>query len=58
MNRYAPPGIPGMPGLIALLVATSLVITVVTFTFTHWIALGLALLVSWWVIEAIKGTQS
>jgi len=58
MNYHAPPGIPGMPALIALLVATSLVITIVTFTFTHWIALGLALLVSWWVVEVIKGAQS
>jgi hypothetical protein len=47
-----------MPGLIALLVATSVVISLVTFTFAHWLALGLALLVSWWVIEVIKRTQS
>jgi hypothetical protein len=40
------------------MVGTSLAVTLVTFTFGHWLALGLALLVSWWVIEAIKGTQS
>jgi len=58
MNQHAPSGIPSVPALVALIVATSLVITLVTFTFAHWLSLGLALLVSWWVVEAIKGTQS
>ena len=58
MSHHAPSGIPVLPAIVALIVATSLVITLVTFTFAHWLSLGLALLVSWWVVEAIKGIQS
>ncbi len=44
--------------MFATFVVVSLVITIVTFTFAHWVALGLALLVSWWVIESFRGSQS
>lgn len=54
----APEPIPGIRGIMFIVVAcvvVSLLITIMTQTWTHWLPLGLALLVGWWSIEAING---
>jgi hypothetical protein len=53
-----PEPIPGTGGIIFLVtgsIVVSLLITIMTQTWAHWLALGLALLVAWWAIAAING---
>jgi len=49
------PGGTGIAAIVAGCVVVSLLITIVTQTWVHWLPLGLALVVSYWAIAAING---
>ncbi len=53
-----PEPIPGAAGISLIVIGcivVSLVITIVTQTWAHWLALAVALVVSYWAFAAING---
>ena len=53
-----PESIPGARGIMSIVVGcvvVSLLITIMTQTWAHWLPLGLAFLVGYWAVAAVHG---